>query len=637
MVHINSLLKSSKFNLKKEIKNQNKNKLSDGCFVYELEADTTIPSEYILLMHYLGEIDLKLQEKIKRYLLEKQDKLGGWPLFHDGEPNLSTSVKAYYALKLAGQKETSNEMKKAKDLIIKMGGAEKTNVFTKISLALFGQISWDSIPYMPIEIINFPKWFPFNIYKISYWSRTVLIPLLIIMQRRPQANNPNVVSIDEIFKNKDYKISIEIGNKDEKLFSNLFLFIDKILRLIFPLVPKKYKNGCIEKSYEWILKRLNGEDGLGGIFPAMVNSLIALDIDKKNRFSKEVKIVKNAINRLIVEKKNTAYCQPCVSPVWDSGWMGHVMLENDDNVDKLANWFLKKEIKTNGDWLERKKFKPGGWAFQFNNSYYPDVDDTALVGMFLDRYYKKNKSKKILDCIERTRSWIIGMQSSNGGWGAFDIDNNKQYLNSIPFADHGALLDPPTVDVSARCISFLKQLNKPEDIEVIKKGLEYILSNQEKDGSWFGRWGTNYIYGTWSSLCALNLLDFKNKSEVFKKAVNFLKSSQRNDGGWGEDGVTYFKNSKNISKKSTPSQTAWAIMGLTAAGEIDSPEVEKGIKYLLKNKKDCDWAEDYFTAVGFPKVFYLKYHGYAQYFPLLAILKIKNQLKLNSSTPQHGV
>ena len=229
------------------------------------------------------------------------------------------------------------------------------------------------------------------------------------------------------------------------------------------------------------------------------------------------------------------------------------------------------------------------------------------------------------------------MQSSNGGWGAFDIDNNKQYLNSIPFADHGALLDPPTVDVSARCISFLKQLNKPEDIEVIKKGLEYILSNQEKDGSWFGRWGTNYIYGTWSSLCALNLLDFKNKSEVFKKAVNFLKSSQRNDGGWGEDGVTYFKNSKNISKKSTPSQTAWAIMGLNAAGEIDSPEVEKGIKYLLKNKKDCDWAEDYFTAVGFPKVFYLKYHGYAQYFPLLAILKIKNQLKLNSSTPQHGV
>ena len=637
MVDINSLLKSSKFNLKKEIKNQDKNKLSDGCFVYELEADTTIPSEYILLMHYLGEIDLKLQEKIKRYLLEKQDKLGGWPLFYGGKPNLSTSVKAYYALKLAGQKETSDAMKKAKDLIISMGGAEKSNVFTKISLALFGQISWDSIPYMPIEIINFPKWFPFNIYKISYWSRTVLIPLLIIMQRRPIANNPNVVSIDEIFNKKDNKISIELSNKDEKFFSNFFLFVDKILRIFFPLVPKKYKNKCIEKAYDWILERLNGKDGLGGIFPAMVNSLISLNIDEKNRFTKEVKIVKKAINKLIIEKKNTAYCQPCVSPVWDSGWMGHVMLENDNNVDKLVNWFLKKEIRTKGDWLEKKKFKPGGWAFQFNNSYYPDVDDTALVGMFLDRCYKKNKSKKILDCINRTRSWIIGMQSSNGGWGAFDIDNNKQYLNSIPFADHGALLDPPTVDVSARCISFLKQLNRPEDVEVIKKGLNYILSNQEKDGSWFGRWGTNYIYGTWSSLCALNLLDFKNKSEVFKNAANFLKSSQRSDGGWGEDGITYFKDSKNISKESTPSQTAWAIMGLTAAGEIDSQEVEKGIKYLLKNKKDCDWEENYFTAVGFPKVFYLKYHGYAKYFPLLAILKIKNQLKLNSSTPQYGV
>ena len=430
---------------------------------------------------------------------------------------------------------------------------------------------------------------------------------------------------------------MEVGKTNNKIISTLFIQLDRIARKIFPIFPKKFKEKCVEDSYKWIKQRINGLDGLGGIFPAMVNSLIALEIDEKKRFKKEVKLAETSIEKLIINNNKSAYCQPCVSPIWDSGWMGHVLLENDKNVDKLANWFLKKEIKIKGDWKEKKNLKPGGWAFQFNNEFYPDVDDTALVGMFLDRYYKKNGDKRILNCIERTRSWIIGMQSKNGGWGAFDIDNNKNYLNSIPFADHGALLDPPTVDVSARCISFLKQLNRPEDKAVINKGLKYILDNQENDGSWYGRWGTNYIYGTWSSLCAINLIDFKNKEEVITKASNYLKKQQRSDGGWGEDGITYFENSKNIAKKSTPSQTAWAIMGLTAAGEIDSIEVENGVKYLLKNNKDHDWEEKYFTAVGFPKVFYLKYHGYAKYFPLLAILKIKNQLKLNSSTPQYGV
>ncbi len=637
MVNFDNLIKIYNFNLKKEISRQNKNKLTEGCFVYELEADTTIPSEYIMLMHFRGQINLKLQDKIKNYIIEKQNQEGGWPLYFDGESNLSTSVKAYFALKLSGQDVSSEIMIKAKKLILKMGGAENSNVFTKIALALFGQVSWNSIPYMPIEIINFPKWFPFNIYKVSYWSRTVLVPLLIMMYKKPQANNPNCISIDEIFKKKGKFIPLEVGKTSNKIISSLFIQVDKIARNVFPILPKKFKEKCVEDSYKWITERINGLDGLGGIFPAMVNSLIALEIDEKKRFKKEVKLAERSIDKLIINNKKSAYCQPCVSPIWDSGWMGHVLLENDKNVDKLASWFLKKEIKIKGDWKEKKNLKPGGWAFQFNNEFYPDVDDTALVGMFLDRYYKKNKDKRILDCIERTRSWIIGMQSKNGGWGAFDIDNNKSYLNSIPFADHGALLDPPTVDVSARCISFLKQLNRPEDKAVIEKGLKYILENQEMDGSWYGRWGTNYIYGTWSTLCAINLIDFENKEKILEKASNYLKKQQRSDGGWGEDGITYFENSKNIAKKSTPSQTAWAIMGLTAAGEIDSIEVEKGVKYLLKNKKDCDWEEKYFTAVGFPKVFYLKYHGYAKYFPLLAILKIKNQLKLNSSIPQYGV
>ena len=634
---LKKIIKSFESRLDKKSKEQNKNRLNEGCFVYELEADSTIPSEYVILMHFLGKINLDIENKIKKYLLSKQNKDGGWPLYFEGESNISASVKAYYALKLSGVSPEDKLMKLAKSFIINNGGAEQCNVFTRITLALFGQISWEAVPYMPIEIINFPKWFPFNIYKISYWSRTVLIPLLLIMHKKPIANNPNGVDIQELFIKSGRQVK-DIKPADNQKFSIVFKYLDKFLRLFLPrLFSKKFKKKCIENIYEWILERLNGEDGLGGIFPAMVNALIALQIDEKQRFKKQIEVCKKSINNLIVENKNSAYCQPCVSPVWDTGWMGHVLMEKgNENVKDLVNWFLKKEIKINGDWsFNKTNLNPGGWAFQFNNDYYPDVDDTALVGMFLDRYNKTEKNKKIEDCLERTRKWIISMQSKNGGWGAFDIDNDKYYLNSIPFADHGALLDPPTVDVSARCLSFLLQHNDKRSVSSIKRGLKYILSQQERDGSWFGRWGTNYIYGTWSTLSALNLLDFPEKEQVFAKATHYLKSMQRSDGGWGEDGKSYFKGFENYSKKSTPSQTAWAIMGLVAAGHLDSKEVEKGVKYLLKN--NLNWNEEHFTAVGFPKVFYLKYHGYASYFPLLTIYKIKNLLTKNSPEPVYGV
>ena len=615
------------------VKQQTK-KLKEGCYVYELEADTTIPSEYIMLMHYTGEIDIKLQNKIVNYILSKQNNEGGWPLFFKGDTDLSASVKAYYALKLSGLNEKSSNMTKAKNCIVKMGGIEKVNVFTRISLAIFGQITWSSIPYMPIEIMKFPKWFPFNIYKISYWSRTVLVPLLIIMRRKPIASNPNKISITELFLDKkNHSQKIKLISKSD-ILSKIFIYIDKVARLIFSLNSNKYKNDCEEIALKWIIKRLNGLDGLGGIFPAMVNSLIALKIVNEERYEKEIKMVQKAINRLIVEKKNYAYCQPCFSPVWDSGWMGLVNLENGIEDKKLVDWFLKKEIKVSGDWSEERNINPGGWAFQFNNDFYPDVDDTALVGMFLDRYNKEKKIKSIKLAIERTRKWIVSIQSNNGGWGAFDINNTHYSLNSIPFADHGALLDPPTADVSARCLSFLAQLDDPRNKDCINMAVKYLLSEQEKDGSWYGRWGTNYIYGTWSVLSALNLVQFKDKKEVIGNGVNYLKKMQRKDGGWGVDGKSYYKNFENLSKESTPSQTSWALMGLMAGGQIQSNEVERGLKFLTSRK--CIFKEDYFTAVGFPKVFYLKYHGYAEYFPLLAISKIKNQLKKNSIFPKYG-
>ena len=609
-----------------------------GYSIYELEADATIPSEYILMMHFLGKIDHNIQGKITKYLIRNQNIEGGWPLYFNGETDISATVKAYYALKLSGLNINSKLMVKARDLILKKGGAENSNVFTRITLALFEQIPWQAVPAMPIEIMLLPKFFPFHLNKISYWSRTVLVPLLIILNKKPQANNPNCIGIKEIFKKDPNKIKKPSLNQ-KNLLSVFFHSIDLILKKIDCTFPQKKRNRSIDLAYKWIIERLNYHDGLGGIFPAMVNSLIALHIKDKNPYKKEIKIARQAIDKLLVIKENEAYCQPCLSPIWDTGWVGQTMIENEQNIDKTINWLLEKEINTDGDWKnKRPNLKPGGWAFQFNNHFYPDVDDSALIGMLFHRYNKKFQKKKITESIERTRKWIIGMQSKNGGWGSFDADNTYSYLNYIPFADHGALLDPPTADVTARCISFLAQLNNKKNEAFIKKGVEYLLEQQEDDGSWFGRWGTNYIYGTWSVLSALNLVEFNDKKNVIEKAVNYIKKKQRTDGGWGEDGKTYNDKYKGLAKSSTPSQTSWAILGLIASGEIKSDEVSNGVKYLIKqNIKKNGWQEDYYTAVGFPKVFYLKYHGYSQYFPLLAISRYKNILSSNSHKPIFGV
>ena len=603
--------------------------------VFELEADTTIPAEYILLMHFFGKINPLIEKKITKYLLDKQNDDGGWSLFDGGDSNLSTSVKSYYALKLAGISIESKKMILSRNKILELGGAENSNVFTRILLALFKQISWKTIPVMPIEIMRLPKWFPFHLSKISYWSRTVIVPLLIVMYKKPGANNPNNISIEELFICNPHQINVLPKSEENNLLNRIFNLLDKLIRKLQPYFSSKYKKKCNETAYKWVIKRLNGVDGLGGIFPAMTNSLIALSIDDENRFSKEIDIVRKSIDKLLVIKKNQAYCQPCLSPIWDTGWVGLAMLENNKNIDGLVKWLLSKEIKIKGDWsINRPNLNAGGWAFQFNNKFYPDVDDTALIGMLLHRYNIKKNKKTIHDCLERTRNWIIGMQSKNGGWGSFDADNTHYYLNYIPFADHGALLDPPTADVSARCLSFLAQLQNTEDAKIIKKGLKYILSEQEENGSWYGRWGTNYIYGTWSVLSALNIIDFSEKKEVLSKATLYLKNQQNEDGGWGEDGRSYYKKYTNYKTQSTPSQTAWATMGLIAAGELESDAVRKGITYLTNLKK---FEETKFTAVGFPKVFYLKYHGYSKYFPLLAMSKFNNLKNSNSKKQLFGV
>ena len=614
----------------------------DGHWLFPLEADTTISSEYIILNHYLGDIETVIEKRLSNFIKTKQNSDGGWPLFYGGESNISTSTKAYFALKLSGISEKSSVMVKAKKFILSKGGASKCNVFTRITLALFGEVPWRSIPQMPVEIMLLPRWFPFHLNKISYWSRTVLVPLLIIMTMKPKAKNLKKIRIKELFRVPADKEKNFISNKNKSLLGFLLIKLDTLLRISQHLFPKSIREKAMEKAKKWILKRLNDKHGLGAIFPAIANSLIALLALNKNKKNKDTQTARTAIKKLLFfgQDKKEVFCQPCVSPVWDTGFVIHSLLEQGSkkyqkNIDKSIKWLREKEIKNiKGDWAEKKpELKPGGWAFQYQNPFYPDLDDTALVGM---AFHRKNP-KLHNQVITRTANWIIGMQSKNGGWGAFDADNTHHYLNHIPFADHGALLDPPTSDVTARCISFLSQIGHEKN-RVVTKGIEFLKQEQENDGSWFGRWGTNYIYGTWSVLSALNAAGINMNEGFVKKGANWLKSKQNDDGGWGERGDTYWEKKKNDHYKSTPSQTAWGVLGLMAADQAESKEVEKGIKYLINTKnKNLFWEEKSFTAVGFPKVFYLRYDGYAKYFPLLALARYKKLTQSNSKKVIHGI
>jgi squalene-hopene/tetraprenyl-beta-curcumene cyclase len=614
---------------------------ADGHWSFELEADVTIPAEYILLEHFLDEIDEAVQTKLAAYIRRTQGAHGGWPLFHDGNFNISASVKAYYALKLAGDDTGAPHMRRAREAILAHGGAAKSNAFTRITLALFGQVPWRACPVMPVEIVLLPKWFPFHIGKISYWSRTVLVPLLILMAKRPLARNPRGIDIAELFVTAPDEERGYLTNATGKPVANLFLVLDRVLRAVEPRLSKKRRERAIERALDFTTERLNGEDGLGAIYPAMANAVMALDTLGYAPDHPDLVVAKASIRKLLVLGEDEGYCQPCVSPIWDTSLAAHAMMEAGSAHDgapmrKANDWMVERQIlDTAGDWAwARPGVRPGGWAFQYVNDHYPDVDDTAVVGMALDRAGDPAHREAIARAVE----WIVGMQSRNGGWGSFDADNSNTYLNLIPFADHGALLDPPTEDVTARCVSFLLQVGYQADHPAVSTGLDYLRRTQEVDGSWFGRWGTNYIYGTWSVLSAYNAAGIGGEDGAVKKAVAWLKSRQRSDGGWGEDGASYWDERRHECKTSTPSQTAWALLGLMAAGEVESDAVRAGIDYLAGGRRTgARWDEELYTAVGFPRVFYLRYHGYAAYFPLWALARYRNLTRGNDKTTAYGM
>jgi len=616
---------------------------SDGHWVFELEADATIPSEYVLLRHYLAEpINRELEAKIGNYLRRIQNENGGWSLFYGHAFDMSASVKAYFALKMIGDSVDAPHMVRAREIIRARGGAAKSNVFTRIMLALFGVVTWRAAPMMPVEIMLLPRWFPFHLTKISYWARTVIVPLLVLMNKKPRARNPLGVGIDELFLEDPKSIGMTPkAPHQSQLWFTGFAILDSVLRVVDPFFPKKSRQRAIDKAVEFVTERLNGVDGLGAIFPAMANTVMVYDLLGYPKDHPHYVLARQSVENLLVIKDDEAYCQPCVSPVWDTALTAHAMIEvggekEIESAKAALEWLKPKQVlDVVGDWADKRPgVRPGGWAFQYNNAHYPDLDDTAVVVMAMDRARGKlNVGEKYDEAIARGREWIDGLQSKDGGWAAFDADNLEYYLNNIPFSDHGALLDPPTEDVTARCVSMLAQLGETiEGNPALARGVEYLRRTQLADGSWFGRWGVNYIYGTWSVLCALNAAGVAHDDPVIARAADWLISIQNPDGGWGEDGNSYRLEYKGYERsESTASQTAWATTALMAAGKVDHPATQRGIAYLIQNQtKDGLWTEPNYTGGGFPRVFYLRYHGYSKFFPLWALARYRNLRNTNS-------
>ena len=619
----------------------------DGHWVFELEADSTIPAEYVLLRHYRGEpVDAELERKIAVYLRRTQGTHGGWPLFQDGDFDMSASVKSYFALKMIGDDPDAPHMKRARDAILARGGAASSNVFTCSLLALYGVLSWRSVPVMPVEITLLPKWFPFHLDKVSYWARTVLVPLLVLMALKPKAKNPRGVTIAELFTQPPMTVGPRRKAPHQRWsWFLVFRAIDAVLRVLEPYFPEGPRQRAIAKAEAFVAERLNGEDGLGAIYPAMANSVLMYDVLGYPADHPNVAIARRSIDKLLVIKDDEAYCQPCVSPVWDTGLVAHALLEVGTEqaaaqAGKGLAWLKPLQVlDIKGDWVVRRPdVRPGGWAFQYANPHYPDLDDTAVVVMAMDRARQNPGTDTYDAAIARAREWIEGMQSRNGGWGAFDVDNEFYYLNNIPFADHGALLDPPTEDVTGRCLSMLTQLGEKRGSPAIDRAIDYLRRTQLAEGSWYGRWGMNYIYGTWSVLCALNAAGVDHNDPMIRKAVAWLKTIQNPDGGWGEDGTSYKLDYRGWEPApSTSSQTAWALIGLMAAGE-SGDSVDRGVAYLAKTQgKDGFWDEPRYTATGFPRVFYLRYHGYSKFFPLWALARYRNLQRANRPAVAWGM
>jgi squalene-hopene/tetraprenyl-beta-curcumene cyclase len=601
-----------------------------GYWLGELEADTTLESDYIYYLYVLGKADPERVAKLANYVRRRQLPGGGWNIYPGGPSELNATCKAYFALKLAGDDVDSPHLVRAREEVHRLGGLEHTNSYVRFYLALVGALGWELVPAILPEMMLLPNWFYLNIYEMSSWTRGIVIPMAILSAVRPDWRLPERARIDELFRDPSKKNAAFAWSDQFISWRNFFLALDRGLKLYEKLPWKPLRQRALREAKSWLLDHIERTEGLAAIYPAMMNSIFALmalghgpDDPLTCREIRE-------FARFEIEDEETIRLQPCVSPVWDS-CIAMVALEeaglppDHPALVKAADWILSKQVLGGGDWqVKNRDAEPGGWVFEFRNDFYPDVDDTAFVLMSLQRV-KFPDPVRMDAAIRRGVQWLLSMQNEDGGWGAFDRDNNKSFLCNIPFADHNAMIDPSTADVTARVLECLGRFGWTADHPAVQRGLQFLLKDQCEDGSWFGRWGVNYVYGTSGVLRALETVSLTAK-EYCQRAVQWLRTVQKPDGSFGESLRSYDEPATKGQGHSTASQTAWGLIGLLAGAEPSDPAIQRAVSYLVQQQNaDGSWSEDEFTGTGFPSVFYLKYHLYRNSFPLYALARFRNQ------------
>lgn len=604
-----------------------------GYWVGELEADTTLESDYAALQLWLyppaadGSWNPPSRRRVDAAccrILERQLPGGGWSIYEGGAANVSASVKAYFALKLAGLHADDERMRRARAVILDLGGVEAANSYTKIYLSYFGLYPRSKIPSIPPEIFLLPENNRFSVYGMSSWSRAILAPLSILSAKKARRAAPRGLHIEEIFSGVEPELAERLSWKQ------FFLLLDKGLKLWEASGIRADRRKAVDAAAEWMFARLEDSDGLGAIYPAMMNSIMALTELGFDRGDPRLEREIDRFEALIVEDEKGFRVQPCHSPVWDTAMTVFAVASARDRDDleeparwalaRAADWLVGKQVRQKGDWaVKRPRAEPGGWHFEYANAFYPDTDDTAKVLLALS-LVEGNDAARQRRAERRAVDWLIAMQSSDGGWAAFDADNNAEILTHVPFADHNAMLDPTCADITGRVVEALCRCAADRCRAAVRRGAAYLRRNQEEDGSWYGRWGVNYLYGTCFALRGLRAAGEDPREAHMMRAAEWVRSVQNSDGGWGETPASYDDPARKAEGVSTASQTAWALMALFATGDYETGSVEAGIRYLIEHQQENgSWDEPFFTGSGFPRVFYLRYHLYPQYFPLMAL------------------
>lgn len=601
----------------------------DGYWICELIVDATLVADMVAFHHWNGKVDKTWQRKAVTHIFSLQLPDGGWNIFHGGPAEINATVKCYLALKLAGIPVTHPRMLKAREMALNLGGVPRLNTFSKLYLALLGLFPWKYVPTIPCEVLLLGKWFHVNFWEMSNWTRAMLVPLAIINHFKP-TRRPGNVDLDELYPEGYHERDLRLARDPEWLtWRNFFLWLDKVHKfaeLWAQAGIHPFRRRALKKAEQWMLERFEGSDGLAAIFPAMLNSLIALKALGYPDDHPEVIRATQKLKELEHETEHSVRIEPCLSPVWDTAIVSICLRESGLPPDhpalaRAGEWLISKEIRFRGDWIYKNPapVEPSGWAFEFENKWNPDVDDTAMVLLAL-RLIPTRDPRRRDECFQRGLRWMLSFQCKDGGWAAFDKDCTKNILEKVPFADHNAMLDPECADITARILELMGRERFRLDHPQVQRALAYLRSQQHPDGSWYGRWGVNYIYGTWQVLRGLRALGYPMNEPWLLKARDWLESVQHEDGGWGERCNTYDDPVFKGRGPSTASQTAWALMGLCTFDDPHRPSVQQGIEYLIRTQNpDGSWTEEETTGTGFPKVFYLKYDMYRNAWPLLAL------------------